>query len=244
MTGRMTRTTIALAGLVTALTVPGRAEAQACTAGPLSAYLASAGLGCTFGGVRMNQFASTAYAGSATNIFVNPFTMQGPPGYTWVGFSIRFGSGMSFQRDQPLDFSFWSNNSPLYGVLAHQDLVGAPTYASSLRGRLTGDAGFYRANDRINSSLVQAQQACAKLGSNPIQCQAGVDNWSGPVLADADNAYFVDATNFLGQPGTPYDYTIAVLADNSIVTPEPATILLLSTGLGGVGAMVRRRRRA
>jgi hypothetical protein len=244
MTGRISRTTMALAGLAAALATPARSEAQACTAGPLSAYLASAGLGCTFGGVRMNQFSSAAFAGSASNISVNPFTMQGPPGYTWVGFSIRFGSGLSFQKESPLDFAFMSNGAPLYGLLAQQNLVGAPTYASTLRGRLTGDGGTYRGFDRINASLARNLQACGKLGSNPIQCQAGTSEWSGTMLPDGDNSYNVDATSWVGQTGVPYDYTIAVLADQSTVAPEPATILLLSTGLGGVGAMVRRRKRA
>lgn len=244
MTGKISRTTMVLAGLAAALATPARSEAQACTAGPLSAYLASAGLGCTVGQVRMNQFSSAALAGSASNIFVNPFTMQGPPGYTWVGFTIRFGSGLSFQKETPLDFAFMSNGAPLYGLLAQQNLIGAPTYGASLRGRLIGDGGTLRASDRINSSLVRSLQACSQLGANPAQCQNGTSEWSGPVLADGDNNYNVDARSLLGQPGVPYDYTIAVLADQSTVAPEPATILLLSTGLGGVGAMVRRRKRA
>lgn len=244
MTGRISRTTLALAGLAAAFAAPARMEAQACTAGPLSAYLASAGLGCTFGQIRMNQFSSAALAGSSSNIFVNPFTMQGPPGYTWVGFTIRFGSGLSFQKEKPLDFAFWSNGAPLYGLLAQQNLVGTPTYASTLRGRLTGDGGNYRAFDRVTNSLARNLQACGKIGANPLQCQTGTSEWSGTELPDGDDRYQVDATSWVGQPGVPYDYTVAMLADQSTVAPEPATILLLSMGLGGVGAMVRRRKRA
>ena len=52
---------IVIAALV--MSVPARGESQAaCTAGPLSAYLNDAGIGCTVGGLVVNQFAGSLAA--------------------------------------------------------------------------------------------------------------------------------------------------------------------------------------
>jgi hypothetical protein len=51
------------------------------------------------------------------------------------------------------------------------------------------------------------------------------------------------ATNNSPESGNPGD-DVENLVNEPNATPEPATILLVATGLGGVGALVRRRRKA
>lgn len=41
----------------------------------------------------------------------------------------------------------------------------------------------------------------------------------------------------------PVQGPVSRIAEQATVTPEPATLMLLSSGLGGVGVIVRRRRR-
>jgi hypothetical protein len=54
----------------------------------------------------------------------------------------------------------------------------------------------------------------------------------------------VNVSSVLGATGTPNNYSVAVLVQTSSATPEPATLLLVASGLGAVGAAVRRRRKA
>jgi hypothetical protein len=232
MTRKIRWTTLALAaGLVTNVATPERAQAQACTAGPLSAYLASAGLGCTIGSVRMKNFSAPAYTGVANNIFLNPFVLAGPPGFTWVGFSF---TGTAPLVENARTISFFAEGMPLYGMFARNDLLAAP---NRVRGRVTGDGGYFRTEDWNKRDGSRPMTGCAKYGAAAESCTPGSPEWVGGALADADNGYMVDLTL-----QNQNDFTVAVLTE-SVVTPEPASLLLLSTGLGGIGAMVRRRKR-
>jgi hypothetical protein len=231
---------IGIVGLVMAL--PARGESQAaCTAGPLSAYLNDAGIGCTIGGLVVNQFAGGLTA-DADDITLNPFLLQGPPGFVWLGFSVLFGDQVTVAADRPFGFSFWTAGHPIFGLMAQQQLGPNANAFSALHTRVTGDGGSIRANDRyrlVNGSLVADPRACGP-GSS---CLPGSATWFGGPLLDCDRNYRVNISPVLGVAGSPNDYSVAVLVQTSSVTPEPATLLLVATGLGAAGAAVRRRKK-
>jgi len=60
---------------------------------------------------------------------------------------------------------------------------------------------------------------------------------SGQGLALLQTSAIIPGTNVVSVLGVRYDFQPAA------IVPEPATLLLLSTGLAGVVAKVRRRRR-
>jgi hypothetical protein len=124
------------------------------------------------------------------------------------------------------------------------DIVGNPTRKGRTEFALNGDGGQYRSFDRalLNAPFRQ-QFACSMFGANPEVCINGVTQVAGTELPDADDIYGVGTQSFVAAGGRPYDFTVAVLTQTSVVTPEPATLLLLSSGLGGIAAARRRRRK-
>lgn len=238
MTRKIRWTALALAtSMAATAATPGRAAAQACSAGPLAAYLASAGLGCTIAQLRMKNFATTDMAADANNIFLNPFTLAGPPGFTWIGFNFTLKGAGPFEAAK---LSFFSEGAPLYGLMANLNLTPGPLPGgTAVRSWLTGDGGRFRTEDLIYPNLAVIKKGCGQYGVAAESCVSGQTQWVGNALPDGDNGYNVDVSVF-GQT----DWTVAMLVDSSTVTPEPASMILLSTGLGGVGAFVRRRRKS
>lgn len=234
-------------GALGSLAVSHEAGAQlACSAGPLSAYLSSAGLGCTVGRLRLRNFATRgASALAADQVTISPFTLAGPPGYTWVGFSVRFATQVGSLSRATAGLSFWSEGAPLFGLMTNiapggQTLMvpGGTTIArNAVGGRLVGEQGVIRT---WSSNPAGDVYACGRFGGGRERCIEGVSSLVGTIL-DTDQRYRVEATSYL-RGGPTSDYTIAVLASSALVTPEPATLLLLSSGVAGVGAAVRRRR--
>ena len=114
----------------------------------------------------------------------------------------------------------------------------------SLAGSFTFNSVYMTAawNDGLNV-FVQGF-----VGVNPVYSQLLVINTNGPTLF-APNWTGVDEVLFTSSGGTPHGYSgggthIAfdnMLMNNATVTPEPATLLLLATGLAGIGGIVRRR---
>ncbi len=228
-------------------TAPAKAAAQvACTPGPLSAYLTTAGLGCSLGGTTLSQFAGTQLTASSNDVYLDPFTLQGPPGFTWLGFNVTFSPGTILAADQLFGFSFWTGGSPIFGIDARQQLGPSANGFSALRARVTGDGGAIRAIDRyqdVNGSLVADHRTCGLMGFQALSCINNASTWHGVTLPDADGNYMVNVSSVLGVPGTPNNYSVAVLVQTASSTPEPATLLLLATGLSAAGAAVRRKRK-
>ena len=251
---RLHRSIMVFSAATVVAVAPGQASAQvACTAGPLSAYLSTAGLGCSLGGTLLTQFAGAGLAAAASagaaadEIFLDPFTLQGPPGFTWVGFNVRFPAGTVYAGDRPQGFSFWTNGQPVYGVDARQQLGSDAKGFSALRTRVSGDGGAIRAIDRyrdVNGALVADHRTCGLMGFQALSCIANFSTWHGAQLPDADGSYQVNVSSVLGATGTPNNYSVAVLVQTSSATPEPATLLLVASGLGAAGAAVRRRKKA
>lgn len=223
----------AAAGIV--VVSPREVQAQpACASGLLSAYLASAGVGCKIGNLTMKGFTQTGLGSVVDQVVVTPFTMAGPPGFTWMGFSLAL-TGVNLLGQKSLSFGFMSVGEPLFGLLASSDQTHGGTLRTS--GLLTGDGGQFSALDQL-ANAVRSLRGC-HVG---VTCVNGQSFYaSNTALGDADNIYDVLGGQRWDLNGGPQDFTIAVLTQNT-VTPEPATLALLSTGLSGLGIAIRRRR--
>ncbi|MGQ0766307.1 MAG: PEP-CTERM sorting domain-containing protein [Gemmatimonadota bacterium] len=241
MARRIVRTARFAAAVAAIAVAPAAARAQAaCVPGPLSAYLASAGMGCNLGNLKFSQFAQSNMPSLADQIWVTPFQLAGPPGYTWYGFSLTFMSPALPPGGGASVFSFLSEGAPLYGLYLRGG--NDPTAVFNTNSLLTGDGGAFSAGElAVNngSSITRTLKAC-HVG---ISCLNGVSQWIASVpLTDADGIYSV-ATRSRWEELGPGDYTVAVLAQDVALAPEPATLTLLATGVGAIGAAARRRRR-
>jgi len=249
---RFRRGCLAIASLAALSSLPGEGHAQtACRAGPLSAYLQSSGLGCTMGKTRLLQFTAQGAGATTSNVWLDPFTLQGPPGYTWVGFHVRFLPGPQPVSNTPMGLSFWADGVPLYGVMGYNTMAtgGGATMERGTRVTLAGDGGSRQVLDKVELSrqgnLMRVLRGCGWATGSSRSCVAGDSSVVGPLLADADLRYSIAVQSMLeaGAGGQPSDYTIAILTDDAVVTPEPATMVLLASGMAAVGALARRRGR-
>lgn len=221
---------VALVGAATLVAPSSRVEAQAaCSAGALSAYLSSAGMGCSVGNLRLRNFATNGISAFADQVQLTPFTLAGPPGYTWVGFTVRFGAQVGSFSPTNLGFSFWSEGAPLYGLMTDIEPAGSSLVRNAVRGRLIGEGGSFRTWDSTPKGDVWA---CGLLSGSRERCRRGVSQFTDHIV-DSDQRYEIEATSII-RGGPANDYTIAVLATNATVAPEPATLLLLSSGVAGV----------
>lgn len=250
---RFRRGCLAVASLAALSALPGEGHAQtACRAGPLSAFLQSSGMGCAIGKSRLLQFSSQGLNTQAGNVWLDPFTLQGPPGYTWVGFHVRFSPGAQFVSNTPLGLSFFADGVPLYGVMGYNSMASGAGMPMESRTRvtLTGDGGVRQVVDRTElmrqGNTMRVLRGCGWTTGGTRSCVAGDSTALTGLLADADQRYAIAAQSMIlgaGMNGQPGDFTVAILTDQAIATPEPASLFLLSTGVAGVGMMVRRRRR-
>ncbi|MGQ0766308.1 MAG: PEP-CTERM sorting domain-containing protein [Gemmatimonadota bacterium] len=216
------------------------AASPLCKPGLLSAYLSTSGVGCRIGAVRFTQFAQAGLAGFENLVKVTPWTVQGPPGFTWFGFSLRFDKGESVPGEPGISFSFLSSGSPLFGLFVRNDNQGPR--ATNITGKLTGDGGLISAQDRmklVNWIWTNQKSGC----QTGYACANGVSEWTSTTgLPDGDGVYSVFA-GAKWASGEPPPLSIGILAPDAMATPEPATLTLIATGLAGLGANAARRRR-
>ena len=127
------------------------------------------------------------------------------------------------------------------GATANVDLsfLNGPVVFNGLYA--SGYGSFYL--DLYSGGSLVSSTTFTTLGTNTL---VGTGAYAGQVdrvqvrLMQGQAVLGVDNVMFTAEePTTPVDD----LVNNPNATPEPATLLLVASGLGGVGAMIRRRRR-
>lgn len=150
-----------------------------------------------------------------------------------VGFDVALGSGVTGVRFELLD--------PLGDGDDALDPGGQPSFVP---------AGYSTSNDKDKLSFAQGsgldRSATFAGGSGSLFADEGTHRgdiliFSG--LAGAENARVAfGLRDSLGGRG--FLLRVSGIGSDAIATPEPASMLLLGTGLAGVAAAVRRRRRS
>lgn len=99
---------------------------------------------------------------------------------------------------------------------------------------------LYNGGNLVSSSTFITTGSNALVGTNAYSGQVDrvrVRLKQGQAVLGVDNVMFTPGQTSLNTP-------VDNLVNQPNATPEPATLLLVASGLGGVGAMVRRRRKA
>jgi hypothetical protein len=175
----------------------------------------------------------------ADTIFENTagFVVLTDPAYHGVSFTTP--SGASYNN---ITFNFFSNapatNPAAFGTL----FMLSQVYTGTPIGLSSATTGFLAQSQSISGGLYLFNPSVTVQPNTTYFFYANAAGIiSGGNISPAFTSYFTPAGGF------PFDETIGDhnfrLSGTQVNIPEPATLLLLSAGLAGVGAAVRKRRK-